>query len=161
MLQQKRFLSIMRFFCFCFFLYLEKYSILFTSLVLDLCASLFSKCNRWFQQHPLHPHQYSDEKIIFLLGVKYPFKPFLPFHFFSSPLFTFSFKDDTKGKCQLCSIWLHPQDMCQCIQTRTGGAVIPIFYSGLNHNPGKKRSEKMRSALIYPLIPLLISHSRT
>lgn len=82
--------------------------------------------------------------------------------FLSSLLFSLSFKDETEGKCQLCSIWLHPQDICRHIQTRTGGAVIPVSAQTLlDHNPGKERSEKMRSAPIHPLIPLLVCSSRT
>lgn len=90
------------------------------------------------------------------------------FHFLSSPLVSVSFKYDTKRKCQLCSIWLHPQDICQHIQTRRGGAVIPHSCSLLDHRPSeKKRSEeekkkaKARFAPVRPVIPAIIPNCFT
>lgn len=101
---------------------------------------------------------YSQFLAFFLPGISVPFSE----RYQSSLLFSLSFKDETEGKCQLCSIWLHPQDICRHIQTRTGGAVIPVSAQTLlDHNPGKERSEKMRSAPIHPLIPLLVCSSRT
>lgn len=87
------------------------------------------------------------------------------FHFLSSPLVSVSFKYYTKRKCQRCSIWLHPQDICQHIQTRRGGAVIRHSCSLLDHRPSKKPSKgkkaKTRFAPVRPVMPAIIPNCFT
>lgn len=119
--------------------------------VMEQCLALNQKSIR------AHPFLSFPFRPISCLSFPCLFVPLL-----SSLLLIWSFKDGTKGKCQLCSIWLHPQDICRHIQTRTGGAVIPVSAQTLlDHNPRKEKSEKMRSAPIHPLIPPLVFSSRT
>lgn len=104
---------------------------------------------------PNYPFKFIRNRVLFTGLISHAFASLClsSFHFLSSPLVSVSFKYDTKRKCQLCSIWLHPQDICQHIQTRRGGAVIPHSCSLLDHRPSKKRSKEKSKNKIYPRPP--------